>query len=79
MSGLVLKLAPNERVLINGAVIENGDRRSKISIKTALLHKSVEGRTPPFPGQTNPASSVMGGPSAVKLFRTAPLTWNSAT
>ncbi|MDO5647420.1 flagellar biosynthesis repressor FlbT [Paracoccus sp. (in: a-proteobacteria)] len=34
MSGLVLKLAPNERVLINGAVIENGDRRSKIAIKT---------------------------------------------
>lgn len=34
MSGLVLKLAPNERVLINGAVIENGDRRSKIAIRT---------------------------------------------
>lgn len=34
MSGLVLKLAPNERILINGAVIENGERRSKISIKT---------------------------------------------
>ena len=34
MSGLVLKLAPNERVLINGAVIENGDKRSKIAIKT---------------------------------------------
>lgn len=34
MSGLVLKLAPNERILINGAVIENGDRRSRISIKT---------------------------------------------
>lgn len=34
MSGLVLKLAPNERVLINGAVIENGDRRSRISIRT---------------------------------------------
>ena len=34
MTGLVLKLAPNERVLINGAVIENGERRSKISIKT---------------------------------------------
>ena len=34
MSGLVLKLAPRERVLINGAVIENGDRRSRISIKT---------------------------------------------
>ena len=34
MSGLVLKLAPRERVLINGAVIENGDRRSRISILT---------------------------------------------
>lgn len=34
MSGLVLKLAPRERVLINGAVIENGDRRSKLSIIT---------------------------------------------
>lgn len=34
MSGLVIKLSPNERVLINGAVIENGDRRSRISIKT---------------------------------------------
>lgn len=38
MSGLVIKLAPNERVLINGAVIENGDRRSKISIKTPNTH-----------------------------------------
>lgn len=34
MSGLVLKLSPNERVLVNGAVIENGDRRSRISILT---------------------------------------------
>jgi flagellar biosynthesis repressor protein FlbT len=34
MSGLVLKLAPKERVLINGAVIENGDRRSRMSIMT---------------------------------------------
>ena len=34
MSGLVLKLAPGERVLINGAVIENGDKRSRIAIKT---------------------------------------------
>ncbi len=32
MSGLVLKLGPHERVLINGAVIENGDRRSRLSI-----------------------------------------------
>lgn len=34
MSGLVLKLAPKERVLINGAVIENGERRSRIAILT---------------------------------------------
>jgi len=32
MSGLVLKLGPGERVLINGAVIENGDRRNRLSI-----------------------------------------------
>ncbi|ETX29697.1 flagellar biosynthesis repressor FlbT [Roseivivax isoporae] len=32
MTGLVLKLAPRERVLINGAVLENGDRRTRISI-----------------------------------------------
>ena len=34
MSGLVLKLGPRERVLINGAVIENGDKRSRLSIVT---------------------------------------------
>ena len=34
MSGLILKLGPKERVLINGAVIENGDRRSRFSIVT---------------------------------------------
>ncbi|WP_300070624.1 flagellar biosynthesis repressor FlbT [uncultured Ruegeria sp.] len=34
MGGLVLKLAPKERVLINGVVIENGDRRSRFSIVT---------------------------------------------
>ena len=34
MSGLVLKLGPGERVLINGAVIENGDRRTRLSIVT---------------------------------------------
>jgi len=34
MSGLILKLNPKERVLINGAVIENGDRRSKFRIMT---------------------------------------------
>ncbi|MCC5973104.1 MAG: flagellar biosynthesis repressor FlbT [Rubellimicrobium sp.] len=34
MSGLVLKLGPKERVLVNGAVIENGERRSRLSILT---------------------------------------------
>jgi len=34
MSGLILKLGPHERVLINGAVIENGDRRSRLAIMT---------------------------------------------
>ena len=34
MSGLVLKLSPKERVLINGAVLENGDRRARVSIMT---------------------------------------------
>lgn len=34
MSGLVLKLGPHERVLINGAVIENGEKRSSLAIMT---------------------------------------------
>ena len=34
MSGLVLKLGPRERILINGAVIENGDRRSRLAVVT---------------------------------------------
>lgn len=34
MTGLVIKLAPNERVLINGAVVQNGDRRASISVRT---------------------------------------------
>lgn len=32
MSGLVIKLSPHERLLINGAVIQNGEKRGKISI-----------------------------------------------
>lgn len=38
MSGLVLKLGPNERVLINGVVIENGERRTRLAIKTPNAH-----------------------------------------
>ena len=34
MSGLVLKLRPCERIMINGAVIENGDRRTRLNVLT---------------------------------------------
>lgn len=34
MSGLVLKLGPRERIMINGVVMENGDRRTRINIVT---------------------------------------------
>lgn len=34
MAGLVLKLRPYERVLINGILIENGERKSSMTIKT---------------------------------------------
>lgn len=32
MSGLVLKLAPGERFVVNGAVLENGEKTSRIRI-----------------------------------------------
>ncbi|WP_209428409.1 flagellar biosynthesis repressor FlbT [Pararhodobacter sp. SW119] len=32
MPGLVLKLAPNERIYVNGAMVENGDRRSELCL-----------------------------------------------
>lgn len=38
MSGLVLKLGPRERVLVNGAVVENCDKRAKIAILTPGAH-----------------------------------------
>lgn len=34
MTGLVIRLAPHERFLLNGAVVENGERRASLSIKT---------------------------------------------
>ena len=33
MSGLVLKLAPGERFVVNGAVLENGDKPSSIRVR----------------------------------------------
>ena len=44
MAGLVLKLAPKERVLINGAVIENGDRGG------APLHRHARRKYPTAAG-----------------------------
>lgn len=52
MSGLVLKLGPRERVLINGAVIENGDRRSRIAVVTPNAN-ILRLRDAIHPGQVN--------------------------
>ena len=32
--GLILRLRPNEKLIINGVVLENGERRTKLRIKT---------------------------------------------
>jgi flagellar protein FlbT len=34
MAGLILKLRPNEELLINGVVIQNGDRKTQLRVKT---------------------------------------------
>ena len=34
MTGLVLKLGPRERIMINGVVMENGDRRARLNVIT---------------------------------------------
>ncbi|RMH48585.1 MAG: flagellar biosynthesis repressor FlbT [Alphaproteobacteria bacterium] len=34
MAGLILKLTPGERVMINGVVVENGDHRTRLRIVT---------------------------------------------
>ena len=52
MSGLVLKLGPHERVLINGAVVENGDRRTRLSIMTPNAH-ILRLRDAIHPGEVN--------------------------
>ena len=49
-----------------------------LSQEPALLRKSPDGRSSPVPGQIYPTISVTGMPRAVKPFRTATLTWNSA-
>ncbi len=52
MSGLVLKLAPRERVLINGAVIENGEKRSRFAVLTPNAN-ILRLRDAIHPGQVN--------------------------
>ena len=61
--------------------LPEGDGHTGRDIRSiwALLHKLGDGRASPFPGQTYPATSVTGVPSAVKPFRTATRSWNSAT
>ncbi len=34
MAGLILKLKPNEEFLINGAVVQNGERKTRLRVKT---------------------------------------------
>lgn len=34
MTGLVLKLGPGERIMVNGVVMENGDRRARLNVIT---------------------------------------------
>jgi flagellar protein FlbT len=34
MSGLVIRLRPREKVLVNGVMLENGDRRARLRVHT---------------------------------------------
>jgi flagellar protein FlbT len=52
VNGLVLKLAPGERVLVNGAVIENGDRRTRLTLITPNAHV-LRLRDAIHPGEAN--------------------------
>ena len=38
MAGLILKLRPFEELMINGVVVENGDRNARIRVKTEGAH-----------------------------------------
>lgn len=38
MSGLILKLRPREELMINGVLVENGDRNTRLRIKTEGAH-----------------------------------------
>ena len=38
MAGLILKLRPHEQLMINGVMVENGDRKAKIRVCTEGAH-----------------------------------------
>ena len=58
------RLAPTEDALSLPGHIASSGALDRL-VETALLHKSAEGRTAPYPGQTYPATFVTGMPSAV--------------
>ena len=35
MTGLVIKLKPNEKVLVNGVLLQNGDRAAKLRVRSS--------------------------------------------
>lgn len=35
MSGLILKLRPNEEFMINGVVVQNGEKKTRLRVKTS--------------------------------------------
>jgi flagellar protein FlbT len=38
MSGLILKLRAHEQILVNGVIMQNGDRSARLIVKTADAH-----------------------------------------
>ncbi|MFC2951368.1 flagellar biosynthesis repressor FlbT [Marinicaulis aureus] len=38
MSGLILKLRPHEELMINGVLVENGERNARLRVKTEGAH-----------------------------------------
>jgi len=38
MAGLIIKLRPYEELMINGVVVENGDRKARLRVKTDGAH-----------------------------------------
>lgn len=38
MGGLILKLRPHEELMINGVIVENGERNTRLRVKTEGAH-----------------------------------------